>query len=221
MHTRDFFIKFFKRLLVCIMAFMSLPASADDGQLWLGGTKKVWQSDDKALNVLLYGQTRATNDVGDISGVFMGPIVRYKLNKYLDVGGGYKLIYLQGNDNHFEKVEFEITPKFSFGSDELYKVSLRNRFEIIKEKGERSIERSRYRFNLTRKFNDSRYLKYLYFSHESIYTPGRGMDQFRLVPLGANLRLSANHNINIFYMLDRRVNSHVEYRHILGLNFSL
>ncbi|MCJ8273529.1 MAG: DUF2490 domain-containing protein [Psychrosphaera sp.] len=225
----DSILRFLAVTMACVFC---IPAMADDGQVWLSGAKKLWQSDNKATKVILYGEMRTADNFADISGVFWGPIVRHKINPYLAVGGAYKFINLpkSGGQVNLNRWEFEVTPGFSFGSDSQFKVALRNRFEVITDKGKANKNRLRHRLTLSKSIKNSEHFKGIYTSHELIYitngtvtidgvTSDRSshLDQYRLTPLGVKLK---HFNLKLFYMINRKNNAAGDYNHVLGLNFS-
>ncbi|PAJ75207.1 hypothetical protein CJF42_06035 [Pseudoalteromonas sp. NBT06-2] len=216
----------FNRYIIFFITFTSLSSFADDKQLWLSANNKVWQSEDKASQVTLYKEMRISKDVSDVTGFFLGPILRHKLNDYLKIGGAYKFINIRGNDGHHNNLnrwEIEFTPNFFVDNDNLYKLSLRNRLELITQSGASDKKRLRQRLMLTKKFTNNRYLKSMFVSHELINVikyDNTQLEQYRFVPLGLKFKLTEDYNLNVFYMLKRSNKEDKNYNHILGLNLS-
>ena len=217
--------KFLCSIILIISYTIPFSALADDNQAWLSLTNKVWQSEDKKTKIVVYAEGRTKNGVDTINGLFIGPIIRHQLNPYINVGWGYKFLKLKNSDDKYvnkQRLEVEVTPSYSFGDLDQYKVDLRNRVEIITRSGEQNTIRLRHRLTFNKKLSGDGLVKDLYASNELIYKVINGqpeLNQIRFIPLGTKLKI-AGKSFKLFYMYKRNYTDPRTINHAFGLSFS-
>lgn len=194
-----------------------------DNNGWLAVTKKLYQSGAHSLS--LYVEGRATDDIGEVTSIFGGPLYRYRQNEHVTWGAAYKQIAVKRGDHFDDLRRFEGEVTFSGNVFDSYKVDLRNRLEIINESGKDNSERVRHRFRV-RKPVDFGPLSRVFVSNEIFYTVDSGnfrLQQNRFVPVGLTFNIGEKKTVDVFYMLlhrnekDGSTNNH----HVIGIYFNL
>lgn len=210
---------FFSFLMTMLLSSASF--AADDFQYWSQGYGKFTpKGDDFTLGV--YGEIRMTKNATHVFGVFVGPIVNYKINPYLNTGAAWKLIMLGINGRYeaWQRVDFEINPQVTTLLDGRLSVQLRNRAELFFHPTDsdpltetRSTTfRVRNRLTLGWSLDKAGPLEKIYVNNESFwgqyFRDGNfGYTENRATPFGLQLRISSFANLNVYYLIQSIANS--------------
>jgi hypothetical protein len=208
-------------ILLAISMLLVFPVSATEKNLWFSSVANIWKSENHKTKLSLYGEARASIEVDEYNGFFLGPIIRHQLNKYINIGGAYKFINLkdnQGTYKNLNRFELEITPSLSFGE---YKVGMRSRIEVIKDDGQDDKIRLRHRLQFSKALSGNTIIKSIFMKHEMIYIYKSGqsdLNQYRFIPIGIKWKIS-NHVFSTNFMIKRKNNSEGTTSYILGVNY--
>lgn len=197
---------------------MVLPARAlagDDFQHWSQGLGKVTPKGSD-LSVGIYGEIRMTDNATHVFGVFVGPLVHYRINEYLQTGTAWKLIVLgiNGRYEKWQRVDFELNPGITELAGTNLSLKLRNRGELfvhptdsdpLTESWSTTL-RMRHRLRLAWSFDEAGPLEQIYADNEWFwgqYFRGDrvGFTEDRITPLGLQLRLSDMAKLNVYYLI--------------------
>lgn len=205
---------------------------AQTNETWLSVKKKVWdnakEGEPANTKLYLYSEVRQRDDEREIYGAFNGVVLRHDINPFLQIGAGIKHITFRSGFGGFDpsyRTELEVTSGTLIGENDQLKISVRNRWELFKNKGKRDINRLRHRIQLQGEAHGSFGLSGWFISHEIIYSRERGdyiFQQYRTIPAGLSFTSSGKVKTDIFYMITRHYGRGVgsEYVHVLGLNVS-
>ncbi|MCY7295758.1 DUF2490 domain-containing protein [Alteromonas sp. a30] len=217
-------------LLAWNIVFWAGSSLAHSNELWVSVKKEVWDNAEvgEASNtaIYLYSEIRQREQERQIYGAFNGVVLRHNINPFLQIGAGIKYITFRSERGGFDprfRTELEVTSSTLIGDGEPIKLSLRNRWELFKNRGKKDVNRLRHRIQLQGHLRADYGLHGWFMSHELIYTQERGayhFQQYRFTPLGLKFKPSESVRADLFYMITRHYVGQSEdgYVHVLGLN---
>lgn len=205
-------IRFAFWVLVFLGTSLQLSLAQDDTRSWSVFTKPLWSEGSWTFNAQV--EFRTQDDISVARRYFFGPMIRFKINNKMNLGGAFKMVHSKRSTGGFAHIQRSmIEMNYTQTLNRNWQIRMRPRFEYWRVEEGRDNPRLRYRLFVDRKV--SGWANRVYSGYEAFYTyRNNTFAQNRITVIGARFPLGED-SLSLSYFIqgfrDRDGDNHVLY----------